>query len=87
MAHLEQKLSQTLVQLQEEIQAVHLSAEGNSAFLHALAKHLLVTLPELEGEERDTLLRSAPKRYQLMLTNAGKELALRIDEGGVDAPR
>ncbi len=87
MAHLEEKLSQTLLAVRDEVAAVHLSAEGNNAFLHALAKYLLVNLHEMAGEEKEALQRTAPSRYERLLKVAGTELALRMDEGGVDAPR
>ncbi len=87
MAHLEEKLSQSIVSLRDEIAAVQLSAEGNNAFLHALTKYLLVNLHEMDGDEKEALQRTAPVRYERLLKVAGRELALRMDEGGVDAPR
>ena len=79
MAHLEEKLSRTVLNVQEDLEAVLRSTEGANAFLHALAKHLLVNLDELGVEGKRAAQNSAASRYEMLLVQAGKELALRKD--------
>jgi hypothetical protein len=84
-AQLEEKLSKTLLELRQEIRTVHTSAEGTNAMLVALAKMLLVTLPEAQGEEKLQLQAVAKKRFDKLLTVAGQELAHRLEDEEADA--
>jgi len=79
MAQLEEKISKTIAGLQEDVRDVRVSAEGANAFLHALAKMLIVTLHDPEGEEKTQLRATAAKRYERLVTVAGKELALLLE--------
>lgn len=85
MAQLEEKLSKTIASVQEDVRDVRVSTEGANAFLHALAKMLLVTLHDPEGEEKTQLRAMAAKRYERLLTVAGKELALLLEGEEPDA--
>lgn len=85
MAQLEEKLSKSLLQTRQEVRQAQLSAEGANAFLHALAKFLMVTLPELPADDKQLLQATAANRYSKLLTQAGKELASRVDEEELDA--
>ncbi len=85
MAQLEEKLSKTIAVVQQDVRDVRVSTEGANAFLHALAKMLLVTLQDPEGEEKTQLRATAGKRYERLLTVAGKELALLLEGEDTDA--
>jgi Arc/MetJ-type ribon-helix-helix transcriptional regulator len=89
-AELQDSIVSTLLQfrkdLRGDLRAVRQTGDANAAFLHALAKMLLVTLPEATPDLRKLLQATAPQRYKKLLVLASKEfLNKNEDENAEDA--
>ncbi len=56
-----------------DIYSARKSAELSNAFLHALAKMMLVNFPEADAETRRIAEATAQKRYNRLLINAVEE--------------
>jgi hypothetical protein len=58
--------------MRRDLRGMKHTGDATSAFLHALARMLVVTLPD--PETRKLLNAKAAKKYESLLVNASKEL-------------
>jgi Arc/MetJ-type ribon-helix-helix transcriptional regulator len=76
-SELQDSIVATLMQfrkdLRSDLRAIRQTGDANAAFIHALAKMLIATLPEPTPDVRKLLVAIAPQRYKKLLVLASKE--------------
>lgn len=70
--------------LRRDLRAIRQTGDANAAFLHALSKMLLVTLPEAGPDVRKLLEATAPKRYNKLLVLASKEFTANDEDDNAE---
>ena len=74
-------LTQFRRDLRRDLRSMQQTGDTSSAFLHALAKMLIVTLPEPDDDLKKLLVAKATKKYEKLLLNASKESIERRQHG------
>jgi hypothetical protein len=77
-------ISQFRTDIRGDIGSARRSAEASNAFVHALAKMLLVNYPESDQDTRKLGQSTAKRRYEKLLVAAAQELSSSAEDDDED---